>query len=73
MPKPLACGDRRFDSVRVYKAVGFVPLPQRWVVERTFGWFNWSRHLSKDYEILTDTFEAFLYIAMIRLSLGRLA
>jgi transposase len=55
------------------KAVGFVPLPQRWVVERTFGWFNWSRRLSKDYEILTDTSEAFLYIAMIRLSLRRLA
>ena len=40
---------------------------------RTFGWFNWSRRLSKDYEILTDTSEAFLYIAMIRLSLRRLA
>jgi transposase len=58
---------------RTDKAVGFVPLPQRWVVERTFGWFNWSRRLSKDYEILTDTSEAFLYIAMIRLSLRRLA
>jgi len=46
---------------------------KRWVVERTFGWFNWSRRLSKDYEILTDTSEAFLYIAMIRLSLRRLA
>ena len=58
---------------RTDKTTGFVPLPQRWVVERTFGWFNWSRRLSKDYEILTDTSEAFLYIAMIRLSLRRLA
>ena len=58
---------------RTDKAVGFVSLPQRWVVERTFGWFNWSRRLSKDYEILTDTSEAFLYVVMIRLSLRRLA
>ncbi|MBD2563762.1 MULTISPECIES: transposase [Nostoc] len=32
---------------------GFVLLPKGWVVERSFGWFNWYRRLSKDYEIFT--------------------
>lgn len=31
---------------------GFRILPRRWVVERTFGWFNWCRRLNKDYEVL---------------------
>lgn len=52
---------------------GFVVLPKRWVVERTFGWFNWCRRLSKDYEVLPDTTEAFIYVAMIRLMLKQLA
>jgi putative transposase len=52
---------------------GFTPIPQRWKVERTFGWFNWCRRLSKDYEILPQTSEAFIYIANIRLMLRRLA
>ncbi len=52
---------------------GFVVLPKRWLVERTFGWFNWCRRLSKDYEILPETTEAFVYVAMIRLMLKQLA
>lgn len=52
---------------------GFVVLPKRWLVERTFGWFNWCRRLSKDYEILPQTSEAFIYVAMIRLMLKQLA
>lgn len=52
---------------------GFVPIAQRWKVERTFGWFNWCRRLSKDYEILPQTSEAFIYVANIRLMLRRLA
>ncbi len=46
---------------------------RRWLVERTFGWFNWCRRLSKDYEILPETTEAFIYVAMIRLMLKQLA
>lgn len=51
----------------------FVLLPRRWVVERTFGWLNHSRRLSKSYERLTRTDEAGIYIAMTRLMLERLA
>lgn len=51
----------------------FVLLPRRWVVERTFGWLNHSRRLSKSYERLTRTDEAWIYIAMTRIMLERLA
>lgn len=54
-------------------AKGFEVLPRRWVVERTFGWFNWCRRLSKDYEVLPETSQAFIHLAMIRLMLKRLA
>jgi putative transposase len=54
-------------------AKGFVLLPKRWVVERTWGWLNWSRRLSKDYEVLPETSETFTYVSMIRLILRRLA
>lgn len=51
----------------------FVLLPRRWVVERTFGWLNHSRRLSKSYERLTRTDETWIYIAMTRIMLNRLA
>ncbi len=52
---------------------GFVLLPRRWVVERTFGWLNHSRRLSKDYERLMSSSEAWIYLAMSRLMANRLA
>jgi putative transposase len=54
-------------------AQGFVKLPQRWVVERTFAWLGRSRRLSKDYEKLTMTSAAMVQISMIHLMLRRLA
>lgn len=51
---------------------GFVVLPKRWIVERTFAWFNNHRRLSKDYERLTKTSETMIQIAMSRIMLRRL-
>jgi putative transposase len=52
---------------------GFQVLPQRWVVERTFGWLGRYRRLSKDYEYRTETSETMILIAMIHLMVRRLA
>jgi putative transposase len=52
---------------------GFIVLPRRWVVERTIAWIDHNRRMSKDYERLPETGEAFIYVAMSRLMLGRLA
>ena len=58
---------KRSDDVK-----GFKVIPRRWVVERTFGWFNRYRRLSKDYEFDTKTSETMLYCAMIHLMVRRL-
>lgn len=58
---------------RPEEAKGFVLIPRRWVVERSFGWLLWSRRLSKDYERLPQMSEAFIYVSMIRIMLKRLA
>ena len=52
-------------------AHGFLVLPRRWVVERTFGWLGRSRRLSRDYERQAQVAEAFVYLAMCRLMLHR--
>ena len=63
-------------SVEIVKrsdtAKGFVLLPKRWVVERSFGWFGRCRRLAKDFENLNRTAMAFLRLASIRLMLRRL-
>ena len=51
---------------------GFQVLPKRWIVERTFAWFGRYRRLSKDYETLTESSEAVIYLAMTHLMLRRL-
>jgi putative transposase len=50
----------------------FTVIPQRWVVERTFAWFESYRRLSKDFEYLTNTSEAMIQFAMIKLMLNRI-
>jgi len=51
---------------------GFVVLPKRWVVERTFAWLSKSRRLSKDYEVLEQSTEAFVYLTMVQLMVKRI-
>ena len=55
------------------KLKGFKVIPKRWIVERTFSWFENYRRLSKDYEYRTDTSETMLYVAMIHVMVRRLA
>jgi len=52
---------------------GFQVLPRRWVVERTFEWIGRYRRLSKDYEGLTESSQAFIYAVMIHIMSRRLA
>ena len=51
----------------------FTVLPRRWVIERTFSWLSQNRRMSKDYERLPESSEAFVYVAMTRLMARRLA
>ena len=51
---------------------GFVVLPRRWVVERTFSWFGRNRRLAKDFENLAETLATFVTLASIQLALRRL-
>ena len=49
----------------------FRVLPKRWIVERTFEWLNWSRRLSKGYEVRRCSAEAMIYIAFAHMLLRR--
>jgi len=53
-------------------AKGFVLLPKRWIVERTYGWLGRCRRLAKDFEHLTRSHVGFVILAMIRLMLRRI-
>jgi transposase len=59
--------------LRPEQTKGFVLLKKRWVVERTFGWLMGCRRLVRDYELLPETSETFIYLAMIRIMIRRLA
>ena len=64
---------KKVDRQRLMPPKGFRVLPRRWVVERTFAWICHNRRMSKDYERLCATGEAFVYAAMTRLMVRRLA
>lgn len=59
--------------LRPEQTKGFVLVKKRWVVERTFGWLMHCRRLVRDYELLPETSETFIYLAMIRIMVRRLA
>jgi transposase len=63
----------RMEIVKRNELHRFVVLPKRWVVERTFAWLNWSRRLSKDYELRPTSAETMIHIAYANLMLRRLA
>jgi putative transposase len=60
-----ACGWLLTTILKPVGVRGFVVLPQRWIVERTFAWLGRYRRLSKDYEKNTNSSEAWIYLAMI--------
>jgi putative transposase len=64
---------KKVDWQRLMPPKGFRVLPRRWVVERTFAWIGHNRRMAKDYERLCATGEAFVYAAMTRLMVRRLA
>jgi putative transposase len=59
---------KRSDDVK-----GFLVLPRRWVVERSFSWFGRNRRLAKDWQNLAESLLAFVHIAAIQIALRRLA
>ena len=72
----LACFLLRLALILVRRPTGshgFVLVPRRWVVQRTFRWLGRWRRLSRDYEELPEVAEAMLKLAMIRPMLHRLA
>jgi putative transposase len=64
---------KKVDWQRFMAPRGYVALPRRWVVERTFSWLSQNRRMSKDYERLCASAEAFVHAAMIRVMVRRLA
>jgi transposase len=64
---------REIDWQKLLPRRGFEVLPRRWVVERIFSWLSQNRRMSKDYERLCATAEAFVYVAITRLMIRRLA
>ena len=64
---------KKIDWQKLMPPRGFRVLPRRWVVERTFAWIGHNRRMAKDYERLCATGEAFVYAAMTRLMVRRLA
>ena len=67
-----ATGRWKIEIVKRSNVKGFVVLPKRWIVERTFAWISRNRRLMRDFERYATTVAAFVRLAMIRLMLKRL-
>ena len=67
------CGEQVRVEVIERTAKTFEQHPKRWIVERTFGWLNRFRRLSKDYELYSEVSEAMIYGSLLRLMIRRLA
>jgi transposase len=66
---PIADSTRTEIVKRSHEIQGFVILPRRWVVERTFSWFGRNRRLAKDFETLAETLAIFVTLASIQLAI----
>jgi putative transposase len=66
------CGEQVRVEVIERISKTFEQLPKRWIVERTFGWLNRFRRLSKDYELYSEVSEAMIYGSLLRLMVKRL-
>ncbi len=67
------CGEQVRVEVIERQSKGFEILPKRWIVERTFGWLNRFRRLSKDFELYAEMSEAMIFGSLIRLMTRRMA
>ena len=59
--------------LRPQEVKAFIPLPRRWVIERTFAWLSRCPRLARDYEVRPQSSEALILLAMSRLMIRRLA
>jgi len=66
-------GTWKLEIVKRPDAIGFEVLSKRWIVERTFAWISRNRRLARDFERYATTVAAFVRLAMIRITLRRLA
>jgi len=57
--------------MRTKEETSFLPLPMRWVIERTFSWFDNDRRLCRNYELLFDSAESMVKLSAIKLLLNK--
>ncbi len=60
------------EDIRPETQKGFVPIKWRWVVERTFGWFNCFRRLSKEVEKTTQSARTMILLANCQIIINRI-
>lgn len=71
LPEGQALTPEQIKTFRGHRS--FIPLPRRWVVERSFAWLSFDRRLNREYDLLPTTTEAFIMLAFIRIMIRRVA